>query len=557
MPPASDRAREDFEQARKEAALHDILDHLRRKSTDLVSFDDIQGRFGTAPNLQEDARSIPLDAVIGSVGRYNDFNRDFLPRSRSDMDRWASVMQARQAQITLPPIKVYKLGEIYFVIDGNHRVSVAKRRGETEIRAHVVEIPTRVALTSVDTARDILRKAALNGFLEATLLDEHPDAPDFQTTEPDSFETLRQQIEAVLRSLLESGRADVLLPESARIWYENQYRPVLEVIQRRNLLKNYPDRTETDLYVWLIENSRALSDEFGWGIRVEAVAADLAESKPAAGRLQRMLRSAADPERGTGGWRERQLSLPEGRMFSDVLVVLDPEDPTGPAFRQAQRIAGEEGAHLLGLWVDPAGAGSEAAFADLQEAFERGCAEAAVSGQLARGRGERAEMVRRRARWADLLVLPSRPGAAAGAVLQSLLAGVYIPVWVARGAGGLPSRVLLAYDGSRKAEEALFLAAYMGALWGVDLSVLTVAEQGAVAKVQDQARVYLESFNIEARVLSGRAPVPEAILSAVASEGAGLLAMGSVHTGRLGRSSLGSTLDRLLVESPVPLLVCR
>jgi nucleotide-binding universal stress UspA family protein len=138
-----------------------------------------------------------------------------------------------------------------------------------------------------------------------------------------------------------------------------------------------------------------------------------------------------------------------------------------------------------------------------------------------------------------------------------VLAGVHIPVWVARGGGAPPARALVAYDGSPKAEEALFLAAYMGALWGLDISVLTVTEPGAPDDVQAHAREYLESYSIQAQYLTARPPVPEAVLAAADDQGAGLIATGSVHTSRTGRSSLGPTLDRLLTDSPVPLLICR
>jgi nucleotide-binding universal stress UspA family protein len=557
MQPDQTRAREDFDQARKEAALQDLLAGLRRKSRELIAFDDIQARFSVIPSAKEEIRSIQLDAVVGSVGRYNDFNRDFLPRNPSDMDRWTSVKRARDANIDLPPIKVYQVGEIFFVIDGNHRVSVAKRRGETEIRASVIEIPARVELTREDSVEEVVRKAALNGFLEATRLDEHPDRPAFHTTETGSYPVLLQQIEMVRYRAQPEADDEVPLTKAARIWYEDHYLPIVEILQGQNLLKHYPDRTETDLYVWLLENHQALADEFGWGVHLETVAANLVDRDRAGGRLRRMIRTAANPEQGTGEWRERRLSAPQGKMFSDIVVVLDSDDPTGPAFRQALRIAGEENAHLLGLWIEAADTPEDESFPELQENYERECGAADVFGRLARGRGERSDLVRARARWADLLVLQSSRGRAPSRALQEVLAGVHIPVWVARREEKPSSRVLLAYDGSPKADEALFLTAYMGALWGSDISVLTVAEPGAPGDLLDHARAYLESFNIDAGYLSAEPPIPEAILDAAAETGAGLLATGSVHTSRLGRNTLGPTLDRLLTDSPVPLLICR
>lgn len=565
MQPPSDRARDDFDQARKEAVLQDVLAGVRRKPGGLISFDEIQPHFSAIPSLEQETHSIPLEAVVGSVGRYNDFNRDFLPRNRSDQDRWASVLHARDMGVDLPPIKVYQLGEIYFVIDGNHRVSVAKRRGETEIRAAVTRIPTRVDISSSDSLEDVVRKAALNGFLEATRLDEHPDRPAFPAREAGSYAVMLQQVEAVRVSISEAGEEPVPFPEAARIWYEDHYRPVVEILRAHNLLRHYPDRTEADLYGWLVENHETLVAEFGWDVQLGTVAADLAwpersrgaERTRPGGRLQRLLRTAADPERGTGAWRERHLAVPAGRMFSDILVVLDRDEPGGPALQQALRVAGEENAHLFGLWIDETGGESEEGFAGLRQRFDNACSGAGVFGQIALGRGQRSELVRRRARWADLLVIQSSRGRAPSRALQEVLAGVFIPVWVARGEDPPVSRVLLAYDGSPKADEALFLTAYLGALWGLGISVLTVEEPGLPGDIRDHAGAYLESFHIEARFVSAKPPVADAILAAAAETGAGLVVTGSVRTSRLGRSTLGPTLDRLLADSPVPLLICR
>jgi nucleotide-binding universal stress UspA family protein len=412
-------------------------------------------------------------------------------------------------------------------------------------------------LSSDDSVEDIVRKAALHSFLEATRLDEHPDRPDFLTSEAGSYAILLHQIEMFHLRAPDQAGGPLTISGAAGIWYDDHYLPVVELLRRRNLLKHYPQRTETDLYVWVLENHQALLNEFGWGVPLETIAADLADRKQTGGRLQRMVRTAANPEQGTGSWRERRLSVPAGKMFSDIVVVLDVEEPSGPAFKQALRIAAEETAHLLGLWIQDAVNPDDAAFTDVQEMYGQECRAADVFGQLARGRGERSELVQARARWADLLVLQSSRGRAPSRALQQVLAGVFIPVWIARREEKRSSRVLLAYDGSPKADEALFLTAYMGALWGFDVSVLTVAEAGAPENVQDHAREYLDSFNIAARYLSARPPVPEAILAAAANEGAGLLATGSVHTNRLGRASLGPTLDRLLTDSPVPLLICR
>ncbi|HUF37890.1 MAG TPA: hypothetical protein VMN57_05155, partial [Anaerolineales bacterium] len=337
------RAREDFDQARKEAALQDILAGLRRKSAGLIPFEDIRERFTAPPDPEEVVRAIPLAAVIGSVGRYNDFNRDFLPRSEHDRERWTSVRLAMESGVELPPIQVYQVGEVYFVIDGNHRVSIAKRRGDAEIRARVTRIPARVAFSPDDPVEEVARKAEYNRFLEATRLDEHFDDLACLATEASAYRVLLGEIEA-LRT--EAG-GERPLPDAARDWYEDRYLPVIEVLRRRNLLRHYPHRTETDLYIWILENREALAGEFGWGVELETVAADFGPGA-ARGPLAR-LAAAAGPERSTGKWRERQLALERGRLFADIVVLVESGTAGDLAVAHALHLAAQEGSHLLGL----------------------------------------------------------------------------------------------------------------------------------------------------------------------------------------------------------------
>jgi hypothetical protein len=91
-------------------------------------------------------REIPLEAIAGSVERCSDYTREFMPLKDSDQRRWMRVMEAVTAALDLPPIRAYRVGEIYFVVDGHHRVSVARLRGLTHIAARVVDVQTRTEL---------------------------------------------------------------------------------------------------------------------------------------------------------------------------------------------------------------------------------------------------------------------------------------------------------------------------------------------------------------------------------------------------------------------------
>src|SRR5687767_10880439 len=124
---------QDFHQARQRADLQTVLARLRGQSTALLSFDEVYRKLRASGSAERGRREIPLDAIIGSVGRYTDFTRSFLPRHEEDVQRWVGVMAATTDQSGLPPIQVYQIGEAYFVLDGHHRVSVARALGATHI----------------------------------------------------------------------------------------------------------------------------------------------------------------------------------------------------------------------------------------------------------------------------------------------------------------------------------------------------------------------------------------------------------------------------------------
>src|SRR5512138_660003 len=119
----------DFQAARKRASIQEILARLQGKSNQLLSYDEVAEKLKLHARSERGMRNIPLDAIVGSVGRYTDFTRTFLPLRANDQERWARVKAAMEEGAGLPPIEVYKVGEVYFVIDGNHRVSIARQLG--------------------------------------------------------------------------------------------------------------------------------------------------------------------------------------------------------------------------------------------------------------------------------------------------------------------------------------------------------------------------------------------------------------------------------------------
>ena len=143
----------------------------------MLAYDYVSQQLRGTGTIDRGLQEIPLDAIVGSVGRYDDFTRDFLPKKDSIQDRWAGVKAAILNMTGMTPISVYQIGEGYFVRDGNHRVSVARQLGTPTITALVTEVKTRVPLAIDDDLDEVKCKARYAEFLEVTKLDElRPEA---------------------------------------------------------------------------------------------------------------------------------------------------------------------------------------------------------------------------------------------------------------------------------------------------------------------------------------------------------------------------------------------
>src|SRR5574337_1282719 len=166
------RALDDFYRARRQAALQEIIARLQGKCVELLSYEEVSRRLKAAGRAARGLQDIPLDHIVGSVGRTTDFTRSFLPRMDSDDRRWAGVRAAVDGDSGLPPIEVYQIGDAYFVLDGHHRVSVARQMGRTHIEAVVTEVRARVPLSPEVQPDDLIVKAEYTDFLEYTRLDQ-------------------------------------------------------------------------------------------------------------------------------------------------------------------------------------------------------------------------------------------------------------------------------------------------------------------------------------------------------------------------------------------------
>jgi nucleotide-binding universal stress UspA family protein len=569
---------EDFRQARRQAALQDLLGRLSGRPNELLAYDDIRRQLRATNLRSAGLHDISLDDIVGSVGRAKDFTRDFLPRNDSYEQRWARVKTAVTDLPGVPPIEVYKMGDAYFVIDGNHRVSVARQMGVPTISAHVTEVDTRVPLSPSDDPDEIICKARYAEFLEKTNLDQLRPEADLLMTFCGSYRLLEEHIEVHRYFMGLEWQRDVGWEEAVVHWYDTVYLPVVELIRERGLLHEFPSRTETDLYVLLAEHRAELEEALGWSVEAEAVAEQLADSKSqrpgrVVARLGSRLRSLLLPDElesgpPVGTWRQERLaSRRDDRLFADILVAARGSEADMAMLDHAILVAQREGARLLGFHVRKPQE-TEEEMLPARQAFEERCRAAGVpfaaSSQVSEST---AREIVARAVWADLVALhlSHPPGEAMVARLSSGFSQIVHrsprPILAVPTRVQSPmDRALLAYDGSAKAQEALFVAAYIVQRWQVQLAVVTVLKEPAHEEVLAEARDYLEGQGVTAVYHQRPRPddgTSQAILAVAAEEDSNLLLMGGYHSGPMMQVVLGSTLDRLLREFSQPMLICR
>jgi len=260
-PLAETGADADYAGARWQAGLRLVVDTLRRQRHDLLPYEAVASRLLVRGQLDRGLQTVPLAKIIGSQGRYADFDRRFLPRSTHTAERWKSISRARARNLELPPVELYKLGEIYFVADGNHRVSVARYAGQLDIEARVTELTIDVPLTPKLKLADLVRKEEQSDFFEWTNLAQLRPGCAIEVTELGGYLDLIRHINWQRACLAVQRKADVSSDEAVADWYDTVYLPLVETIRASGLLRSFPDRTETDLYIWVMEHGQELLEQ--------------------------------------------------------------------------------------------------------------------------------------------------------------------------------------------------------------------------------------------------------------------------------------------------------
>ena len=267
-----------WEQARRQAFVQDVLSAFTQRQADLLPFDQVRTSLHLNNARYLGLQDVPLDQIVGSVGRYQDFTRAFFPRQGIARERWREIAHLTAIiDGSLPPVELYKVGQLYFVRDGHHRISVARQQKVLCVEACVWEYETRVPLEPGIALEDLLAKAACAAFLEHTNADQFLCSDmRIELTQPEGYDDLLQQIEAFQYSLSRIDEREVPFAEAVGLWCEMRYAPIIEIIRKRDILREFPERTEADLYLWLCRNQEELATRYGRDVLLDEAADDLA-----------------------------------------------------------------------------------------------------------------------------------------------------------------------------------------------------------------------------------------------------------------------------------------
>ncbi len=273
-------ASDDFNRARTHEIIGRILSALHPSTQELLSLAEVKDALKPKTETYRGMQQVAISKIVGSEGRYQDFNRGFLPRREHLRGRWTSVDKAYIQDIILPPIRLYEIGGVYFVRDGNHRVSVAKAQGVYAVDAEVTSLNSEVHLPE-NMTRENLRRAVLQyereRFLAETGFDRIVPEENLVFTEPGRYEEITQHIHGHKYFINQDKLDEVAWDGAVCSWYNTVYRPIVEVLRRERLTSRFPGRTHSDLYVWIVKHWHYLKSERDPEYAVERAAVDYSE----------------------------------------------------------------------------------------------------------------------------------------------------------------------------------------------------------------------------------------------------------------------------------------
>lgn len=237
----------------------------KKSETTLLAFDDVRKSLEAVQERYLGYRAVPLDRVIGSVGRYKDFNAQFRIEEHLDRGRKDRIKELMEREEVLPPVKLYKIGDAYFVLDGNHRIAAAKELGREFIDADVTECMVPIPFQVGDEEpREAILDAEYRLFLKKTKLDMlRPHHTPISFSMHGRYAVLLRHIQEHRYFLGIERSAPVSFEQAVVSWYDTIWTPMVLLIHKYDILERFPGRTEGDLYIWTMNHRWMLSQKAG------------------------------------------------------------------------------------------------------------------------------------------------------------------------------------------------------------------------------------------------------------------------------------------------------
>lgn len=275
-------AESDFARARNKALFNEIQHLLTPEEAAMISLKAVRKVIKTQSETYIGMKVIPINKIVGSEGRYRDFDNQFFPKRSIIKERWEHVDEAVIKDIVLPPIKVYELGGLYFVRDGNHRVSVAKSKGVEFIDAEVVSLQTEIKLSPARTLNGMMKQIISyekRNFYFETNFGDITDywVLDFSTA--GQYDIIYNHILTHKYFINQNQTEEIPMEDAILSWFNNVYLPVVTTIQKYKIMKYFRKNTVSDLYVWIITFYDELKKKFGDGLPLDQIVNDIKREK--------------------------------------------------------------------------------------------------------------------------------------------------------------------------------------------------------------------------------------------------------------------------------------
>ena len=243
-------AENDFSRQRRRAELARLAAWFTRQPADVntvLPFDEVVAALGRTGETALGLVVVKVSTIVGSVDRTRDFDRLFRPTSARIRARWQRIAAAQRRGEAMPPVVLYRIGEMHFVVDGHHRVSIAIARHIETIDAYVTEIHTRISPEGIHGTSDLALKDHRRLFLSRVPL-RGKQAEAITVEDPFDYAELAENVEAWGFRLSQEVGEFLGRDEVARRWFGEEFLPVVRMARRAEIR---PDATDAELYMWL------------------------------------------------------------------------------------------------------------------------------------------------------------------------------------------------------------------------------------------------------------------------------------------------------------------